>query len=141
MSNESAPVSEIFRHEFTVPPSAIDGNGHVNNVAFVQWMQDVAIRHFESVGGAELMRQAGATWVARSHHVEYLAPAFAGEALVARTWIADFGRVRSSRRYEFRRAQDDKLLVRGETEWVFVNASSGRPCAIPASIPQSFQRC
>jgi len=31
----------IFASSFTVPESVIDENGHVNNVAYVQWMQDV----------------------------------------------------------------------------------------------------
>jgi len=33
---------------------------------------------------------------------------------------------------------DAKLLARGETEWVFVNARSGRPCAIPESVRACF---
>lgn len=44
----------IFRDEFPVPPEAVDGSGHVNNVAYVQWMQDVAIKHNNSVGGSHL---------------------------------------------------------------------------------------
>jgi len=121
-----------------VPKSAIDRNGHVNNVAFVQWMQDVATRHFDSGGGTEAMVAAGGTWVARSHKIEYLVPAFDGEHIQALTWIVDFSRVRSLRRYKFLRASDGKLLVRGETDWVFVNAKSGRPCSIPESIKQAF---
>jgi acyl-CoA thioester hydrolase len=124
--------STVFRHEFTVPREVIDANGHVNNVAFVQWMQDIAIAHFESFGGVDPMRAAGGAWVARSHHVEYLAPAFENDLIRVTTWIADLGRVRSLRRYEFHR--EDKLLVRGETDWVFVNASSGKPLAIPEAI-------
>ena len=69
----------IHREEFNVPESAIDSNGHVNNVAFVQWMPDVATRHFPLVGCLAAMRTASGTWVARSHHVEYLRPAFPGE--------------------------------------------------------------
>lgn len=121
-----------FQHEFSVPAEAIDTNGHVNNVAFVQWMQDVAIGHFRALGGTEPMRAVGGAWVVRSHQVEYLAPAFAGEVITARTWIVDVGRVRSLRKYEFWRAE--KLLVRGETDWVFVNAATGRPMSIPDAI-------
>jgi acyl-CoA thioester hydrolase len=128
----------LHREEFVVPENAIDRNGHVNNVAFVQWMQDVATRHFDTGGGTELMEAAGGTWVARSHHIEYLAPAFAGERLQALTWIVDFSRVRSLRRYQFRRAADGKLLVRGETDWVFVSAKTGRPCSIPEEIKRAF---
>ena len=46
-SNSSA----TYRHEFTVPESAVDQNGHVNNVVYVQWMQDVAVLHSDAVGG------------------------------------------------------------------------------------------
>lgn len=128
---QSVPV---FQREFTVPREAIDANGHVNNVAFVQWMQDIAIAHFESLGGVEPMLAAGGAWVARSHHVEYFAPAFEKETIRATTWIQDVSRVRSLRRYEFYRGE--KLLVRGETDWVFVDAMTGKPLAIPAAIKQ-----
>jgi acyl-CoA thioester hydrolase len=138
MSHTPLVQTGIFRDEFMVPPAAIDGNGHVNNVVFVQWMQDVATRHFNSTGCAEAMRQAGAIWVVRSHTIEYLAPAFAGDRLQVSTWVVNFSRVRSLRRYQFAQASDGKLLVRGETDWVLVNAVSGRPCSIPKSIQRAF---
>lgn len=128
----------VYCEEFEVPPDAIDRNGHVNNVAFVRWMQDVATRHFASGGGVPLMEAAGAMWVARAHRIEYRAPAFAGDRIQARTWIADFGRARSLRRYEFRRVCDGALLVRAETDWVFVRADNGRPCAIPEALKAAF---
>ncbi|MBI2303056.1 MAG: acyl-CoA thioesterase [Armatimonadetes bacterium] len=128
----------MYRTELTVPADVIDENGHVNNVAFVQWMQDVATAHFDALGGREPMRAAGATWVARSHWVEYLGPAFAGDKLVILTWIATAKRVRSLRRYQFRRAEDDKLLVRGETDWVLITTATGRPCQIPDAMRQAF---
>lgn len=124
----------IYRYRITIPQDAIDGNGHVNNVAYVQWMQDAAVRHFEELGGAAHTVHMGATWVVRSHRIEYLAPAFAGEEIEIRTWVANVRKVRSLRRYEFARIVDDRLLVRGETEWVFVDARDGRPILIPAQI-------
>lgn len=138
IASNSGVKEGIFFHEFPVPDSAIDRNGHVNNVAFVQWMQDMAIRHFDSVVGREATSPDGTTWVVRSHHVEYLSPAFSGDRIRALTWVVNFGRVRSLRRYQFLRVNDGKLLVRGETDWVFVNTESGRPCSIPAAIREGF---
>lgn len=132
-------IPAIFRDQFPVPASAIDANGHVNNVAFVQWMQDVAVKHFETIGGMPAMGAANATWVARSHHIEYLAPAFPGDRIEAETWIADYGRARSRRRYRFSRASDGKELVRAETDWVFISVLTGRPCSIPDSIRSAFE--
>jgi acyl-CoA thioester hydrolase len=138
MSEPAAVASAVFRDEFVVPPTAIDANGHVNNVVFVQWMQEFATRHFHSAGCADAMRALGATWVVRAHSIEYLAPAFAGDRLEVSTWVVNFSRVRSLRRYEFARVPERKLLVRGETDWVLVNAQTGRPCAIPGSIRRAF---
>ena len=84
------------------------------------------------------MHSAGGTWVVRSHKVEYLSPAYSGDAIEASTWVADFHRVRSLRRYKFVRTSDARLLARGETEWVFVDAQSGRPTAIPESLKMCF---
>jgi acyl-CoA thioester hydrolase len=138
MSNTESEAGEIFRHRFSVPEDAIDQNGHVNNVVYIQWMQDVAIRHSDAAGGNAAMRAVECTWVVRSHKVEYLSPAYAGDCIEAATWVASLGRVRSLRQYRFVRASDAKLLAKGETEWVFVNARNGRPCAIPESVRACF---
>ncbi len=134
----NSQINPIYCHQFNVPAEAVDANGHVNNVSYVQWMQDVAVAHFEFIGGTAPMRALDATWVVRSHNIEYLLPAFAGERIEVRTWVADIRRVRSLRRYRFMRIADGKLLVRGETEWVFVDAKSGRPLAIPAEVARIF---
>lgn len=135
--NEPAPAA-LYRDEFIISESAIDENGHVNNVVFVQWMQDVATRHFEAAGGRSAMQAAGGAWVVRSHKVEYLSPAFAGEQVQVVTWVTNFNRALSLRRYRFLRASDNKLLVRGETQWVFVSTRTGRPMSIPEDLRRAF---
>lgn len=131
------PPSLEFLHERTVDDSHIDINGHVNNVVFVQWMQDLAVLHWNAVGGAALQESTNGTWVARSHHIEYLKPAYLDDQLIMRTWVAEARRVRSIRRYEFRRG--DILLARGETDWVFVDLTTGRPKSIPAGFTDLFR--
>ncbi len=131
-------MDAIYRFEFQVPPEAVDENRHVNNVVYVQWMQDGAIRHAKATGCHDMTQAQGFSWVARSHHIEYLSPAFAGDTIVAMTWVADMRRVRSRRRYRFLRAADSTLLAQGETDWVFIESQTGRPRAIPDEIQQLF---
>ncbi len=131
------PNSPIYLKGFVIPQSVIDENGHVNNVAYVQWMQDIAVEHYSSMGGIEA-QGPDATWVVREHKVEYLVPAFAGEEIQIRTWVENIRRVRSLRRYEFVRKSDGKLLVRGETDWVFVDARTGSLRAIPQEVIDVF---
>ena len=134
MKYPEPPSNGVYRHHFTVPESAVDQNGHVNNVVYVQWMQDVAVLHFESSGGSNVMHEINATWVARSHHIEYLKPVYAGDEVIAMTWVEGFRRVRSLRRYRFLRRSDNTLLAQGETDWVFVDIATGRPRKVPDEI-------
>jgi acyl-CoA thioester hydrolase len=138
MSSSKPVIEPTFSYEFVIPKSAVDENGHVNNVFYVQWMQDAAVRHYEAIGGTGPTQALGATWVVRSHLVEYLRPAFEGERLQVSTWVVNLRRVRSLRRYRFVRLADGQLLVRGETEWVFVDATSGAPRAVPAEVAGLF---
>jgi acyl-CoA thioester hydrolase len=128
----------IFKIIITVPAEAVDENGHVNNVQYVQWMQDIAVQHYTHLGGVGPTQAAGATWVVRSHQVEYFRPAYTGEQIEGRTWVANLRRVRSLRRYEFVRLSDGATLVRGATEWVFIDTQSGSPRLIPPEIAQLF---
>lgn len=132
-------MNSVYSYEFIIPPEAQDENGHVNNVHYVQWMQDVAVRHYEQMGGRESTQAIGATWVVRSHQVEYFTPAFTGDEVEVRTWVVNMRRVRSLRRYEFIRKSDGKLLVKGKTDWVFVNVETGIPIRVPKEIVALFQ--
>jgi len=130
-------TNQPYSRSFTIPRSAIDENGHVNNVAYVQWMQDIAVEHYSSIGGVEA-QGTDATWVVREHRIEYLLPAYEGEEIEVRTWVENIRRVRSLRKYEFVRKSDSKILVKGETDWVFVDAKTGRPLPIPEKVSSVF---
>jgi acyl-CoA thioester hydrolase len=132
-------MEPVYRIEILVPTEVVDRNRHVNNVAYVQWMQDAAQQHSADTGCTRMTEAIGATWVARMHRIEYLSPAFAGELLTVLTWIADFRRVRSLRRYKVVRAADQKVLAQGETEWVLVDATTGRPRGIPNEMAALFE--
>ena len=131
-------TNRVYTRSFTIPGDAIDENGHVNNVAYVQWMQEIAVEHYAAIGGTQSMRLAGATWVVREHRIEYFLPAFAGEEIEVKTWVENIRRVRSLRKYEFVRKSDGKVLVQGETDWVYVNAKTGRPLPIPEEVFKAF---
>ena len=127
-----------FEKQFTVPKEAIDGNGHVNNVEYVSWMQDIAVEHAKICGGTDATHAMGCTWVAREHRITYLAQCFEGDEIRAKTWVESFARIRSKRRYQFERLGDGKVVARGETDWVLVDVKSGRPKPVPDTIRACF---
>ncbi|CAK6687020.1 acyl-CoA thioesterase [Synechococcus sp. CBW1107] len=130
------PYPPIFAYTIIVPDSAIDGYGHVNNVVYLQWMQDAAIRHPESIVEYRMPENRG--WFARESRIEYLAPAFAGDEIEVSTWIAEYRHARGIRKYEFFRKTDGKVIAKGETLFVFVELATGRPTPIPLDMQALF---
>jgi acyl-CoA thioester hydrolase len=133
-------MPRVLLHNFVVPGEAIDVNGHVNNLAYLRWMQDVAIQHSSEQGWSlERYQAAGTGWVVRSHFIEYLSPAFQGESLTLLTWVTGFKRHSSPRRYLFWRGHDRQVIAQAETLWIFVSARTGRPERIPRELEQAFE--
>ncbi len=129
----------LFVQEIVVPTTAIDFNGHLNNLTYLQWMQDVATAHSAAQGwDLARYRATGSSWVIRSHTVEYLRPAFAAETLLLLTWITGFAEQQSLRKYLYLRGTDRKVVARAETMWVYVDARQGRPAPIPDAFRAAF---
>jgi acyl-CoA thioester hydrolase len=113
--------------------------GHVNNLEYLRWMQDIATAHSAAVGWPLERYQAQRRgWVVRSHAIEYLRPAFTGERIAALTWVRAMGEQSSPRRYLFLRTRDRAVIAKAETLWVFVSAASGRPSRVPPDLREAF---
>lgn len=128
--------SEVFKQSFTVPSSAIDGLGHVNNVIYLQWCLDAAEEHWLIRTSEE--QRAQYVWVVLNHSISYKNPSFEGELLETQTWIESYGGVRSERRYRIVRPSDGKTIVEAKTLWCFLDADSFRPTKIPTVISDLF---
>lgn len=113
---------------FTVPLAVgdadIDRQGHVNNVAFVRYVQEAAVAHWTAAAPAEL--RAEYTWVVRRHEVEYLKPGLPGDDLTARTWVGEPSGATWERFTEVARA-DGTVLATARTIWVLLDVATGRP--------------
>lgn len=121
-----------FTLTIRVADADMDRQGHVNNVAFVRYIQDIAIAHWRSVASAEV--QTAYTWVVRRHEIEYLRPAFAGEELLLRTWLGEPSGATWERFTEILRGSEDKPLVTARTVWVLLDAATNRPRRVDAAM-------
>jgi acyl-CoA thioester hydrolase len=135
-----AAMPAVYEHHHTVLAEEIDALGHANNLVYLAWMQAAALAHSAVQGWpAQRYHELGSGWVVRSHQIEYLRPAFAGEDIVVRTWVADFRKVSSLRRYKIIRPSGDRLLATAATDWVFVNYGTGLPVRVPPEIVAAFE--
>ena len=122
-----------------VGEDSIDVHEHGNNQAYLRWMQDAAIEH-SSLQGWPMERylELGASWYVKSHFIEYLRPALLADEILACTWVAGMDRRTSLRQTVFLRRADRQMLARAQTQWIFVDLSSGRPRAIPEAVRTAF---
>jgi acyl-CoA thioester hydrolase len=123
------PVAE-FTATVRVSAGDIDRLGHVNNVAFVRHIQDVAAAHWLAVAPADL--RAAVVWVVRRHEIDYLKPGFEGDELLIRTWVGEPTAATWERFTEIARPADGQVLVKARTVWVLLDAATGRPKRIDA---------
>jgi acyl-CoA thioester hydrolase len=140
-----ATDSPVFSMLLEVEDGAIDMLGHASNIAYVRWVQDVAVAHSAAVGlDMEGYSQLGGVFVVRRHEIDYLRPVVRGETLQLRTWIDSAFAAKCKRATEIVRAATSDgvpvLVARAMTTWGFVELASGRPTRIPDSVRVAFSQ-
>jgi acyl-CoA thioester hydrolase len=141
VSEDDARLSPEFHLAITATDDDIDELGHVSNVVYVRWIQDVAKAHSAAAGWPhDAYVKIGAVFVVHKHVIEYRAPAFAGDQLEAVTFIASWSAATSERRTRIVRMGDGKELARAVTTWAFVATHTGKPRRIAPEIVESFRR-
>lgn len=123
-----------FSHTFRVAPADIDEQGHVNNVAYLRWIQDIAVAHWRHAATVEMIDRF--SWVVVRHEIDYRMAAFSGEEITAITWVGEWTRVRCERFTEIRRSND--VLVRGRTLWCMIDLETSKPARISQDLIQRF---
>ena len=126
----------VFEMALTAEPEHIDELGHVNNAVWVQWIQQVAVAHWEAA--AEEAHKDAYFWVVVRHEIDYLRPAHEGERIIARTWIGDAPQGARSDRYMEFTGPDGKICVRAKTQWAIIDKALGRPIRVPREVIAPF---
>ena len=125
---------------FRVRHYECDGAGHLNHANYLRYMQEAAFDASREAGyGIGAYDALGAHWLIRETDIEYLHPLVYDDRVRVTTYVEDFRRVRSRRAYEFTREADDLLVARATTDWVYLDAQTGRPTPIPPEMAAAFR--
>lgn len=125
-----------FEIAVSVTPADIDGLGHVNNVTYLRWVQEVATAHWRAL--APPHEQDRIAWVVLRHEIDYEKPALPGDELIARTWVGTSHRLSFERHTEILRAQDRRLLAKARTVWCPVDVQTRRPRQVSEEVRKLF---
>ena len=124
-----------FSHSFRVVAEDIDAQGHVGNVAYVKWIQEVAVAHWFSATQEETREKY--TWVVTRHEIDYKKQAFENEEIVVTTWVGEPTRISWERLTEIRRGED--LLVKARSVWCLIDRETLKPTRITSELKKLFQ--
>jgi acyl-CoA thioester hydrolase len=127
---------QVFRLTFEPTPDDIDENGHVNNVVYLRWAQDMGVAHWRSLAPAEA--QATWAWVALRHEVDYRRALMPGETAQARTWVSDTAEGPRFDRFIRIDGPDGQMCAQVKTTWVLIEQATGRPRRVPAWMLELF---
>lgn len=127
---------QVFRLEFTPTEADIDENGHVNNVVYLRWAQDMGTAHWRSLAPPDA--QATWAWIALRHEVDYRRALMPGETAQARTWVAETAQGPRYDRFIRIDGPDGQMCAQVHTTWVLIEQSTGRPRRVPEWITGMF---
>lgn len=127
---------EIYEKKITVEEKNLDKQKHVNNVQYVQWVQDVAEEHWEVRASEE--QKAKVIWVVVRHEIDYKKEAFLGDNISLQTYVGETTHVTSVRHVIIKNADTDKLLAEAKTTWCLLDAQTKRPVKISDELKSVF---
>ena len=136
---EPAPGQQVFDRVITPTPADFDANGHVNNVVYLRWIQDIATAHWNArLPTAERGRWA---WVILRHEIDYRRPLLPGEVARARTWL---GPRRGPRFMRYVRIDGPdnggpaEVCAQAQSDWCLIDAQTRRPTRVPDWMVELF---
>ncbi|HEY5825988.1 MAG TPA: acyl-CoA thioesterase [Cyclobacteriaceae bacterium] len=129
-------MAATYYHHLLVKSTDIDEMNHVNNVVYVQWVQEAAAAHWNAQAPIEVKTKFN--WVVMRHEIDYRSPALLNDELTAKTWVDNYDGAKSTRIVQIIRKKDEKLLAEARTTWCLLNASTNRPIRAGDEIKTVF---
>ncbi|WP_421807073.1 acyl-CoA thioesterase [Flagellimonas sp.] len=127
---------KTYSEAFDVVPSDLDDLNHVNNIRYVEWIQEISKMHWNHVTTEAI--QQSLIWVVRNHNITYHKSAVLGNTMLINTYIAKNQGPISTRVVEIKNKETDELLVKAVTEWCLLDAKTFRPKRVPEEIQALF---
>mgnify|MGYP000103129096 CR=1 FL=1 len=125
-------------HEKTITVAAddLDELAHVNNVRYLQWIQDISKEHWQILVSSEI--QKNMVWVVMRHEIDYKNAAILHDELRIKTHIVSSRGATSIRAVEIVNTKTNTTIVRSRTQWCLLNSATFKPMRIPNNIIAIF---
>jgi acyl-CoA thioester hydrolase len=125
-------------HSFRIgiDPADIDFMGHVNNAAYLKWVQAAVVSHWEKLAPAEAV--AKHLWVALRHEITYRKPAFLNDEVIAQVVLEKVHGARAF--YQTLIKRGEEVLAEVKSSWCCLDAATLKPSRIAQDIAAHFAK-
>lgn len=130
--------AETFTQKRKVVKDDLDELQHVNNVRYVQWIQDIAKEHWEVRATPQLKEDF--FWVVIRHEIDYKKQAFLDDELLIETYVGDTTFVTSERFVNIKNADSGEVLVAAKSNWCLLDTSTKKPTKITEDLRDVFHK-
>ena len=127
---------KIFKKDIVVTEAHLDNLNHVNNVRYIQWIEDVIKDHWLA-HAPQALRDAY-FWVVLNHNVSYKNPALLGDIVKFRTEVLDIGAATSNCLIEMYDGRTGRTFVVAKTRWCLLDSKTQKPRRITPEIEEVF---
>ncbi len=134
--HDSAQNTVPYSYTLKVKEAHIDGLSHVNNVVYLQWVNDISERHWNQLSLAKGLKEKY-FWVVLRHELDYLNQAVLDDELTLLTWVGASKGVKSVRHVEIYKG--DNLLLKAASTWCLIDAKTLKPTRIKNDILDTLQ--
>ncbi len=122
--------SVSYEHSFRVEAKHLDALNHVNNVVYLQWVNDISEKHWELLSNKDLNSKY--FWVCLRHEIDYLNQAIIGDEIRVFTWVGESVGVKSIRNVIIYKG--DLILTNIKSTWCLIDSKTLRPTRIKEDI-------
>jgi acyl-CoA thioester hydrolase len=123
--------------EVKVLNTDMDRLGHVNNVVYLRYVQEVAEGHWTSIATPAQMEAS--IWVVRRHEIDYSHPIMPGQPVVGLTWVHRPKGTRFDRSVWLVSPNRKTVFARAKTTWLLLDNETGRPRRVDEDLLKAFE--
>ena len=119
-----------YINKIIVEEKHLDQLLHVNNIVYLQWVNDISEKHWALLAGKTLMKKY--FWVVLKHELEYLSQAVLHDEITIVTYIGESHGVKSVRHVDMYKGET--RLLRAASTWCLIDATTLKPSRIKNDI-------
>ena len=116
----------------------VDWIGHVNNIVYVRWLEDLRLHLLDTHFPLDALRDRGLAPIIVTTNIHYRKGiSLSDHEVLARMWVSDFGRATFYLEAEFRVAGD--LRCTAGQRGTFIDQAKMKPVRVPQGLIDAYQ--